>query len=93
MKELMQQRTKRNILSLKKEEPPVPLTHNRTTLFLKEELSVYMVWCPDADMPKKVYQADEQKKAIGHAKKLADETGRKFYVMRSWRGYEPDCAV
>lgn len=56
--------------------------------FIQEPWSVYMVWCDGGDMPKRVYRADEKNRAMAHAKKLAAETGKRFYVMRSYRGYE-----
>lgn len=88
MTELPIETQKRKVLSLKKEGYDVlPVDAPR---YLQEDLSVYMVWCPDGEMPKRVYKSNEKNRAVAHAMKLAAKTGRKFYVMRSWRGFEPE---
>lgn len=90
MNDLVDNTPKRKVLSLKKEKDVAPVNGNTSPKFLREELSAYMVWCPDGEMPKRVYQADEQKRAIGHAKSLATQTGKRFYVMRTWRGFDAE---
>ena len=62
--------------------------HPGTRYLLRDE-SVFMVWREGGDMPKRVYRPDEAWRAIEHAKKLARETGDRFYVLRSWRGFDP----
>lgn len=75
---------KRKILSLKLEKH-----QGQEARFVVPEKSVYMVWCEGGDMPRRVYRSSEKSKAANHAKKLAEQENRRFYVMRSWRGYEP----
>lgn len=89
MNELMHDRPKRKVLSLKKEKESSaekPLTPSR---YLKDELSHYMVWCPGADMPKKVYGPNEKSRALWDAQFLTSQKGMRFYVMRTWRGFDP----
>ena len=71
--------------ALKRDEAP---DHPGTRYLLREE-SVFMVWCADGDMPKRVYQPDEAWIAIKHAFALTKQTGKRFYVMRSWRAFDP----
>lgn len=79
--------SKRKILSLKKDKQKDPEEQSSAPKFLLE--SIFMVWCPEGEMPKRVYQKDEKSIAISHAKKLTEQTGKRFYVMRSWRGFDP----
>lgn len=88
MNDLSNNPPKRKVLSLKKEGYDVEPANSPR--YLDELISVYMVWCPDGDMPKRVYKSNEKNKATEHAKKLASETGNRFYVMRSWRGFDPE---
>lgn len=90
MTELVANKPKRKVLSLKIEQIEKVPAVDTPPSFLDPEISAYMVWCPDGDMPKRVYQSNEQKRAVGHAMKLASETGRRFYVMRTWRGFDPE---
>ena len=89
MNELVDSRPKRKVLSLKLQDDTKPEKGTTPKKYLHEDISYYMVWTPDGDMPKRVYCPDEGGIAISHAKKLAQETGRRFYVMRSWRGFDP----
>lgn len=90
MSDLIEQRPKRKVLSLKLEKQTAANTKTSPPQYLRDKSSVYMVWCPSGDMPKRVYLADEKERALGHAKSLAREKGERFYVMRSWRAFEPD---
>lgn len=88
--EIAVKRPKRKVLSLKKE--PAPDQPPKTTQpprYLNDDFCVYMVWCDGGDMPKRVYQSSERNMAVGHAKALAETTKQRFYVMRSWRGFDP----
>lgn len=86
--ELVQEQPKRKLLSLKKE-TAAPSESPSLPRFVNAPQSVYMVWREGGDMPKRVYGASEKSIAQSHAKKLAEQTGERFYVMRSWRGFEP----
>lgn len=75
---------RRPILSLKLERAEAP----QAPLWVERRNAVYMVWGEGADMPKRLYGADERELAIRHAHALARKHGHKFHVMRSWRAFE-----
>lgn len=84
MASLGEVRTKRNVLSLKKDKPEAP---GQPCLVAKEH-ALYMVWRVGGDMPTRVYKPHESGLAISHAKELCDRTGEPFHVLRSFRAYE-----
>lgn len=100
MPEVAVPRPKRKTLSLKRqsrddarcevkaEKAVAELDDVKPPKFLTREQSVFMVWCPEGEMPKRVYQPEEAHIAYGHARQLCEQTGKTFYVMRSWRGFE-----
>ncbi len=90
MTELVDNKPKRKVLSLKLQNDEKPVRGYTPKKFLHEDISRYMVWCPDGEMPKRVYGPNEGGIAIAHAKRLASETGKRFYVMRTWRGFDPE---
>lgn len=91
MNYLTQATKKRKVLSLTKQ--PDPLKVGTTPRhFVQDADSVFMVFNPDGHMPKRVYLPSEKDIAIGHAKALAKQFGGRFYVMRSWRGFEGSAA-
>jgi len=79
-------RPKRKVLSLKLE----PQEANQQPQFVERGEAFYMVWRVGGDTPKRIYTAKEQQIAISHAKKLCDETGMQFHVMRSYRAFMKD---
>lgn len=83
MTSLGEMRPKRKVLSLKKDKPEAP----EQPCLVHKSHALYMVWRVGGDMPKRVYQPHERDIAIGHAKKLCDETGQEFHVLRSFRAY------
>jgi hypothetical protein len=83
-------RPKRKVLSLKLETPASPVEQNHQPKFVHSTQSVYMVWRAGGDMPTRVYRPGERELAIGHAKKLAAETGHRFHVLRSFRAFDPE---
>lgn len=85
MAEIQVKRKRRKLLKLKLAEPE----YKHGPLYVEKPHDRYMVWCPEGDMPKRVYGSDEDQVATSHAKILAEETGKTFYVMRAWRAYEP----
>lgn len=90
MNEVVHKKPERKVLSLKLQ-PDKQAIHGKTPKkYLHGDISHFMVWCPDGEMPKRVYKPGEKNLAITHAKRLAAETGSRFYVMRTWRGYDPE---
>jgi hypothetical protein len=80
---------KRKVLSLRLEPATTPEEH-AAPKFVENREAVYMVWCDGGEMPKRVYRADEREKAIGHAKLLAAQTGKRFHALRSFRAFDPE---
>lgn len=90
MSELVDNKPTRKVLSLKLAPQSQPNASQQPAQFLQDDLCVYMVWREGGDMPKRVYAADERHRAISHAKTLSSETGYRFYVLRSWRGFDAE---
>lgn len=84
---LANQNPKRKVLSLKRQRD-INTDTGASRQYLEQDISFFMVWSPDGDMPKRVYNADEAPLAIKHAILLAKKTGNRFYVMRTWRGFD-----
>ena len=80
---------KRKLLSLRKAPDTIHPTKGSPKHFVRDSESIYMVFNPDGHMPKRVYQSSEQSIALSHAKALASEHGKRFYVLRAWRAFEP----
>ncbi len=89
MNDLPAQKSKRKILSLKLQ-PAETEAEKALPLFVNNDEAVYMVWRYGGDMPKKVYPASERDRAICDAKNLANQLRERFYVLRAFRGYDPD---
>jgi len=82
-------RPRRKVLSLRLE-PTANLQKQSEPQFVINREAVYMVWCDDGDMPKRVYRSSERDKAVGHAKILAGLEGKRFHVLRSFRAFDPE---
>ncbi len=91
MNDLPPETRKRKVLSLKKE-PDSECREGTTQHFVNAKESVYMVFCPEGYMPKRVYRPGEKSIAMTHAQRLCEETGKRFFVMRAWRGFDPEVA-
>lgn len=79
---------KRKTLTLRtKREPAETLPPN--TKYVERPEAIYMVYGVGRDMPTRVYGTDEARLACRHASQLAHEHGRRFYVLRAWRGMDP----
>ncbi len=85
MIELDEPKPKRKVLSLKLSKPEGA----NQPCYVNKAQSVYMVWRDGGDMPVRVYRKPEEHIAMAHAKELCEKTGERFYVMRSWRAYDP----
>jgi hypothetical protein len=85
--DLQQPERKRKVLSLKIEKEDI-----REPCFVEKSSAVYMVWRVGGDMPKRLYLPEEVERAKSHAKKLSEETGFVFHVLRSYRAYTCDGA-
>ncbi len=82
-------RPKRKVLSLRLEPTANPDKQSEPQFVINRE-AVYMVWCDEGDMPKRVYRSNERERAISHAKLLAGETGKRFHVLRTYRAFDPE---
>ena len=85
MNEITEPKPKRKTLSLKLAKPEAP----EQPCFVAHPNAVYMVWIEGGDMPTRVYRSGERSIAVSHAKKLTEQTGRRFHVLRSFRAFDP----
>ena len=84
------EKPKRRVLSLKKEPEPPHDNGSPPPSFIPADESYYMVWRKGGGMPTRVYRAGQRNLAETHAKQLAAKEGVRFYVLRTFRGFEPE---
>ena len=85
MNTITEERPKRKVLSLKLDKQEGA----NQPRFVEKKQSVFMVWRDGGNMPVRVYRKPEEHMALKHAQDLCESTGQRFYVMRSWRAFDP----
>lgn len=81
---------KRKVLSIRKVPDNDGRPRSMNPHYVNPGDSVYMVFNPNGDMPKRVYPPEERGRAIDHAKLLAAKEGTRVFVLRAWRAFEPE---
>ena len=86
-------RPERKVLSVKfnaRRDPDnrPPDEHGEPVQFIPRDECAFMVYREGGDMPKRLYAPEEIEIAVYHARGIAQETGARVHVLRTWRAYD-----